>query len=64
MKINICEKLYARRGLLSMIAQTYDPLGLFQPFMLPAKKTLQEACCLGLAWDTPLMLIRVEGILG
>ena len=60
-KVNIREKPCTRRGLMSMIAQTYDPLGLLQPFMLPAKRILLEACRLGLAWDTPLMADKGGG---
>ena len=60
-KVNIREKPCTRRGLMSMIAQTYDPLDLLQPFMLPAKRILQEACRLGLAWDTPLMADKGGG---
>ena len=37
-----------------MIAQTYDPLGLIQPFILPAKQWLQEACKRSLRWDDDL----------
>ena len=44
-----------------MVAQTYDPLGLLQPFILPAKKILQKACQMGLPWDE---LMSVTGGLG
>ena len=37
MKVDVKQRPCTRRGLLSMIAQTYDPLGLIQPFILPAK---------------------------
>ena len=43
-----------KRGLLSMINQTYDPLGVLQPYLLPARKLLQEACAEGLSWDEPM----------
>ena len=44
--VKVCIKQLSctRRGVMSMIAQTYDPLGLIQPFLLPAKQILQEAC--------------------
>ena len=34
-----------------MIGQTYDPLGLIQPFLLPARRLLQQACASKLGWD-------------
>jgi len=52
-RINIRHKPCTRRGVLSMIGQCYDPLGILGPFLLPARKILQEACRLGLAWDEP-----------
>ena len=59
-KVNIKEKLCTRCGLLSMVAQTYDPLGLLQPFILCAMKILQSACCMGLPWDE--LLLSTQGI--
>ena len=52
--VNIKQKPCTRRGLLSMISQTYDPLGILQPFLLPARLLLQEACRAELDWDEPL----------
>jgi len=49
LKIRPC----TRRGLLSMIHQTYDSLGVLATFILIARKLLQEACSLGLSWDEP-----------
>lgn len=43
-----------RRGVLSTIASLYDPLGFLSPFILQGKQILQEICCEGLDWDTPL----------
>jgi len=34
-----------------MIGQCYDSLGILGPFLLPARKTLPEACRLGIAWN-------------
>ena len=42
-KVRIRLQLHTRRGLLSMMGQTYDPLGLLQPFLLPARRVLQQA---------------------
>ena len=39
-KVNVKERPMTRRGLLSMLSQTYDPLGVLQPFLLPAKLLL------------------------
>jgi len=50
-KVNIQSKPLSRRGLLSVISQTYDPLGLFQPFLPPARKILQEVCMQQFPWD-------------
>ena len=53
-RVNVVEKRCTRRGLLSVIGQTYDPLGVLQPFLLPARQLLQEACREGLEWDKEL----------
>ena len=42
------------RGLLFIINRTYDHLGISQPYLLPARKLLQEACVKGLSWDEPM----------
>ena len=52
--VDIKQKPHTRRGLLSMINQTYDPLGILPPFLLPARLLLQEACRAELGWDEPL----------
>ena len=43
-----------RRGILSMVAQIFDPLGFLAPFVLPAKAILQAACEKKLEWDQPI----------
>ena len=40
-----------RRGILSVVASLYDPLGLIAPFTLKGKLILQEACAKGSKWD-------------
>ena len=50
-KVDVKRRPCTRRDLLS---QTYDPLGLIQPFILPAKQLLQEACKRSLRWDDDL----------
>ena len=53
-KVDVEEKPLTRRGLLSMINQVHDVLGLVQPFILPARKLLQEACRDQSDWDEPV----------
>jgi len=48
------EKPMTWRGLLSMVSQTYDPLGMLQPFLLPVKQLLQEACRADFEWGDEL----------
>ena len=43
-RVNIKKRSCTRRDLLSMIGQTYDPLGIIQPFLLPARRLLQQVC--------------------
>ena len=60
-RVNIKEKPCTRRGLLSIISQVYDPLGLVQPFILPMKRHLQVLNCENLSWDDPLPdLLRAD----
>ena len=40
-----------RRGVLSIVASIYDPLGLLAPFTLRGKLLLQSMCCDGMSWD-------------
>ena len=47
-RVNVVEKRCTRRGLLSVIGQTYGPLGVLQP------ELLQEACREVLEWDEEL----------
>jgi len=42
------------RGILSLVASIYDPLGFFAPFVLLGKVILQEMCPEGISWDDPL----------
>ena len=45
---------FTRRGLLSVLASIYDPLGLIAPYMLPAKLLLQRLANQGLDWDSKI----------
>ena len=46
--VNLKERPCTRRGILSTISQTYDPLGLIQPFLLPARQMLRKLVKLSL----------------
>jgi len=53
-RLKLTEKSVTRRGILSTISQCFDPLGMIQPALLPAKRLLQELCASGLGWDDPV----------
>ncbi|XP_066928973.1 uncharacterized protein [Clytia hemisphaerica] len=40
-----------KRGLLSIIHQVYDPLGMAAPFLLESKRLLQSLCSENFGWD-------------
>ena len=40
-----------RRGILSVVGSVFDPFDFVTPFVLPAKKILQDLCRLKLGWD-------------
>ncbi|XP_032396233.1 uncharacterized protein LOC116704734 [Etheostoma spectabile] len=52
--ISLKDQPATRRGILSMVASVYDPLGLIAPFLLIGKRILQETCKHGTSWDEPL----------
>ncbi len=53
--INMKQKPLTRRGLLSMTASVYDPLGFVSPYLLRAKHILRELCAnKQLDWDDPI----------
>ncbi len=45
------DKSFTRRCILSSVASVYDPMGFIAPFVLPAKKLLQELCEENIEWD-------------
>ncbi len=49
--INLKEKPASRRGILSIVSATFDPLGLVAPLVLPAKILLQRLCERKIGWD-------------
>ncbi|KAJ8411417.1 hypothetical protein AAFF_G00162250 [Aldrovandia affinis] len=52
--VDLQNKPSTRRGILSVIASLYDPLGFVAPFTLSGKCILQELCRRGIGWDDPL----------
>ena len=50
-RVTVNERPYTRKGILSIVASVYDPLGLLAPFLLVAKRILQDLCKSKLAWD-------------
>ena len=53
-KVNVEKRSFTRIGLLSKISQVHDVLNSIQPFILPGRKLLQEACRDQMGWDDPL----------
>ena len=58
-RVSICQCACTHRGLLSMIGQTFDLIGLLQSFLLPAKQVLQQASRAGLPWDESISVAGV-----
>ena len=56
----IGDKPYTRRGMLSMISNIYDPLGLASPFLLKGKSTLQDLCNNNFSWDEKVSAETIE----
>ena len=50
----MAENPSARRGLLSMLSNIYDPLGLGAPFLLKGRLIIQQLCRDRLGWDEPI----------
>ena len=53
-EISVPERRMTRRGILSAVSSVYDPLGFISPFILPAKKMIQELCRRSISWDENL----------
>lgn len=52
--VTVKDKPFTRRGVLSIVSSIFDPLGYVSPFVLPAKRILQELCKRKLEWDEEL----------
>ena len=50
--IHVNKKSFTRRGLLSMTASVYDPMGFVAPVILEAKLLLQDLCKQKANWDS------------
>ncbi|XP_077971754.1 uncharacterized protein LOC144425871 [Styela clava] len=59
-EVDIQQKPHTRRGLLSMLSQVFDPLGMLGPFLLPMKKLLQRLCAQDLGWDDDLPMDAIK----
>ncbi|XP_022163934.1 uncharacterized protein LOC111029283 [Myzus persicae] len=46
--------VYTKRGILSLVARIFDPLGVFGPAVFLAKFIMQRTWLRGLTWDEPL----------
>ena len=53
LRVQILENDYAmtRRGLLAFESRMFDPLGVLDPFKLPAKVILRNLAKMGFDWD-------------
>lgn len=48
---NLKHKPSTKRGILSVISQLFDPLGLLAPYLLQGRNIMQRACQEGCEWD-------------
>lgn len=54
------KKAAMRRGILSDVSSMYDPLGFAAPFILPAKRLLQEFFKIKIGWDEDISRNMLE----
>ena len=52
--IELRDRPLTRHGILSTVSSIYDPNGFFGPVTLKGKQILQQMCCDGLDWDSPI----------
>ena len=52
-EIHVCikKKPVTHRGILSIMSQVFDPIRIIHPFLLSAKRLMQEFCSENLGWD-------------
>ncbi|XP_077973538.1 uncharacterized protein LOC144428324 [Styela clava] len=53
-KIDIPDREFTRRGILSALSSLFDPLGFWAPVTLTAKLLLQDLCRKKIGWDDPV----------
>ncbi|KAK6191275.1 hypothetical protein SNE40_003006 [Patella caerulea] len=53
-RISLKDRPLTRRGILSTVSSTYDPLGLISPVILVGKQILQELCRNQTDWDSEI----------
>ena len=53
-RLELKDKPFIRRGILSTVSSVYDPLGMVAPVILVGKQLLQELCLDGIDWDDPV----------
>ncbi|XP_065140047.1 uncharacterized protein [Paramisgurnus dabryanus] len=53
-RVQVKEKPFTRRGVLSTVASIFDPLGFIAPFILVGKRILKRMCQDKTGWDEPL----------
>ena len=49
-----------KRGVLSMLSSVYNPLGLASPFVLRARRIVQNLCRTKIGWDEPIPEVERE----
>ena len=54
--VNVKERPPTLRGILSIIGSVFDPFGFAAPFVLTAKKILQDLCKMKFGWDKEIPL--------
>ena len=54
-KTLVQRKPSTKRGLLSVVSSTYDPLGIISPFTIKAKLLFQDECRRTESWDESLL---------
>ena len=54
------QKPFTRRGLLSIVASLFDPLGLVAPVTLSAKMLFQRLCKEKMGWDEPMSKLDID----
>lgn len=52
--------VYTKRGMLSLVARVFDPLGLLAPVVFLAKHFMQQVWKADLSWDVPLPVAIIE----